>query len=193
MTGQDKMPSVQPRIGGRGVQVQVSNKRPHVHVHASGMGVQLTAKNNDLLGWFASLQKRLERVYVLNRNWDSGLSPTVLGDVISKRDKSIGIFMDPPYLTTARSKLYHSDVDEDDPDRAAVESYEWSVKNGERYKIAYACHEGDFDVPDGWTAETMSFRGIRSKRKQTAQQDMVMFSPLCESSNSGSDMFKGPD
>ena len=54
-----------------------------------------------------------------------------------------------------------------------------AVAHGARYRIAYACHLGDFPVPDGWEAETRGFSGHRDEKKKAESQDCVMFSPAC--------------
>ena len=70
--------------------------------------------------------------------------------------------------------LYASDRD-DDPDRATRESYNWAIEHGHKYRIAYACQKGDFEVPDGWDVHLQTFgsKGDRDRR------DMIMFSPAC--------------
>ena len=45
--------------------------------------------------------------------------------------------------------------------KAAQESYAWSLKNADKYRIAYCCHADDFPVPDGWTSLTREFSGMR--------------------------------
>ena len=156
----DQMPMVQPSGGGRGVCLQTIH-RPH------------------LLDWFHRLQERLRSVIVLNRSWESALTPTVLmqTDTMKRRGGVVtGIFLDPPYLTSDRvATLYASDLD-NESDAVAVKSFKWAIEHGEEYRIAYACHDGDFDVPDGWIKETKSFKGPNTQR---GKQDCVMFSPAC--------------
>ena len=60
----------------------------------------------------------------------------------------------------------------------ARDTYRWAVEHGKRYRIAYACHENDFPVPDNWTADTLSLAGIKAERRKH-RRDMVMFSPAC--------------
>ena len=194
---QDTRPHVgAKRTGAQGVQVQrmaaphdaeVQDKRPHVgHRKHGGVGVQvqrttLNGKHPDmpigntgfLIDWFDALAHRLRKVVVFNRDWTSIISPTILGNTPTERSLT-GIFLDPPYLTSDRANLYTSDY-KGTSDEAAVESYKWAVENGNLYRIAYACHAGDFPVPDGWDAETLSFGGPNVQRKL----DMVMFSPAC--------------
>ena len=126
--------------------------------------------------WFAALAKRLERVVVLNRSWESAVTPSLLQQTPSAPKPPVGIFLDPPYLTDDRdASLYHGDADADAVARAA---YEWAVAHGEHFRIAYACHAGDFPVPDGWQFETLSFAGIRDPERRQ-KRDLMMFSPAC--------------
>ena len=60
----------------------------------------------------------------------------------------------------------------------AVDAYLWALRHGDRYRIAFCCHEGDFPLPTGWRAMRQTFGGIkRSDRRDNT--DMVMFSPAC--------------
>ena len=54
-----------------------------------------------------------------------------------------------------------------------------AVEHGERYRVAYCMHEGDFPIPPGWTAETMGFSGHRDAAKKEKAVDQVIFSPAC--------------
>ena len=74
--------------------------------------------------------------------------------------------------------LYQGDTAAASDDVAAA-TYAWAVEHGERYRVAYCMHEGDFDVPPGWTAETMGFSGHRDAKKKRESVDQVMFSPAC--------------
>ena len=42
------------------------------------------------------------------------------------------------------------------------------LANGERFRIAYCCHEGDFPVPDGWTFITSSFGGVKDAERRAS-------------------------
>ena len=92
--------------------------------------------------------------------------------------------LDPPYRTERRSaSLYGSDADGTSDD-VAVASYDWAVEHGERYRIAYCCHAGDFPVPAGWEALESTFKGQR--RGTDGTRDQVMFSPKCREELRGS-------
>jgi len=172
----DRVPHIDHRYGGKGVQVQ-RGQMPFVHNSLGGRGVQVQRTTRPaLLEWFRALSERLHRVVVLNRSWESALTPTVLGDTSTCTNTGpICIVLDPPYLTAQRhTGLYGSDADGSSDDVARA-SFEWAVAHGDRYRIAYFAHEGDFQVPEGWASETKSF-GLRSNRDK---QDMVMYSPAC--------------
>ena len=194
----EKRPHVQNHgSSGYGVQAQRGgmDKRPLASSNsgASGQGVQAQRSRfrneptpsftGDILDgtrwapWFAALAKRLERVVVLNRSWESAVTPTLLQQTPSAPKPPVAIFMDPPYLTHDRDQtIYHGDEDADDVARAALA---WAIEHGDRYRIAYACGASHFDVPDGWHAETLSFAGVRDETRRVAQRDMIMYSPAC--------------
>lgn len=184
----EKRPHVQNHgSSGYGVQAQRkgTGQRPHVGGYSSGQGVQpfQNGGTGDILDgtrwapWFAALAKRLERVVVLNRSWESAVTPTLLQQTPSAPKPPVAIFMDPPYLTHDRDQtIYHGDEDADDVARAALK---WAIEHGDKYRIAYACGASHFDVPEGWHAETLNFAGVRDETRRVAQRDMVMFSPAC--------------
>ena len=178
---------IRPQSHGRGVSIQnndVGDKRPTpgargVSTQNSDVGgsQRTEAARQYVKEWFWKLQDRLLRVVVLNRPWESGVTKAMLSDY--EKDKSSQkwnrcIFLDPPYVVAERSNnIYESDRD-GTSDSVAQASYKWAVENGNRFRIAYACHENDFPLPPDWTMETMSFSG-----SSTEKMDCVMFSPAC--------------
>ena len=181
---QDQRPYVDGKgPGGQGVSAQrltVPDQIPHVTPSAGGRGVgQQRTTRPDLVDWFRAIQERLKGVIVLNRGWESALTPTLLMHTPTSPKPPVGILLDPPYLTTDRqSELYGSDADGSSSD-VATAAYAWALANGDRFRIAYCCHEGDFPVPEGWTYITASFGGVKDVERRASRQDMVMFSPLC--------------
>ena len=160
----------------------VGDTRPHAR---SGNGVMKQrviegeAKDHSkrLRDWFIKLAKRFEKVVVLNRPWESAVTPAVLDDTDKSSSSTRAVFLDPPYLTDQRFKnLYQSDK-QDKPDKSAQDSYDWAVSKGNDpdYKIAYCCGEGDFDIPQGWFTINQKFMGARN----TERNDIIMFSPSC--------------
>ena len=179
----DKRPYVMSHDGGQGVSAQRLNtpdQIPNVGIKIGGRGVdsQRTTRP-DLVSWFRAIQERLKGVIVLNRSWESALTPTLLMHTPTAPKPPVGILLDPPYLTVDRqSELYGSDADGSSSD-VATAAYAWAIANGDRFRIAYCCHEGDFPVPDGWTFITASFGGVKDVERRASRQDMVMFSPMC--------------
>ena len=153
---------------------------PHVDPRGGGQGVSAQRTTRPaLVEWFQRLQTRLDKVVVLNRGWESTITPSLLCHTATGYKPEVGILMDPPYLTNSRSPaLYGSDL-QGTSDQAAVESYRWAVENGDRFRIAYCAHEGDFPVPDGWDTLSSTFGGINTDRKHT-RRDLIMFSPACK-------------
>ena len=187
----DKRPRVPDKRGGRGVAAQrasrdqdrdrkVSDQMPMVPSQCGGQKVSAHSRTRtDLLDWFDRLAARLKGVIVLNRGWESAVTPTVLMQTPSGPKPPVGILLDPPYLTEERSKIYGSDMVLGESNRVARASYEWALAHGDKYRVAYCCHEGDFPVPDGWKFETNTFGGIKDEKRFAERRDQVMFSPAC--------------
>ena len=181
----ESRPYADCRLGGKGISAQrltgLKDKRPLTKDSVSGAGI--SAQRQDLIdirATFRVLSDRLKGIITLNRSWEAALTSTMLADTPSCADYRRAVFMDPPYLTAARhNTIYDSDFDGSSDDTANA-SWEWAKQHGERHKIAYACHDGDFDLPAGWDKAVMSFKGVWRKDKNT-KQDCVMFSPACRS------------
>ena len=179
----DQRPLVFHSTGGAGVSAQrltTPDQIPRVEKNAGGAGVNAQRTTRpDLVAWFRAIQERLKGVIVLNRSWESALTPTLLMHTPTAPKPPVGILLDPPYLTVDRqSELYGSDADGSSSD-VATAAYAWAIANGDRFRIAYCCHEGDFPVPEGWTFITASFGGVKDVERRASRQDMVMFSPMC--------------
>lgn len=161
-----------------------NNQRPAICA-SGGMGISAQSaslpgevgEGKRLLNLMERLSRRLERVVTLNSDWKAAVTPRVLGS--DGRDFPVGILLDPPYRTTTgrAGGLYRSDVEGTSED-VAEESFEWAVRNGERYHIAYCCRDGDFALPAGWTSISATFKGVH--RKTNGKLDVVMFSPACQ-------------
>ena len=167
----EKRPRLADHPGGRGVNAQrlTRGQRPRVTSKGpGGQGVSAQRATLDgevgsgarLLPWFEALAERLSRVVVLNRSWESALTPTVLMHTPSGPKPPVGVLLDPPYRTdTGRADtLYHSDYAGESSDTATA-AYRWAVEHGETYRIAYCCRDGDFDTPPGWTKKVNVKRG----------------------------------
>ena len=177
--------------GGNGVQAQKARNRdtsiPLASAGHEGQGIQAQRvraaadagglpSSERWSGWFNALARRLKRVVILNRSWESGVTPAVLGEA---GGGEIGIMMDPPYTTAGRSTgVYASDIAPDASiDRVAAESHAWAVEHGGRYRIAYAHSLGSFQFPAGWTLRARGYTGGGAKAGR--RLDAVAFSPRC--------------
>ena len=185
----DKRPSVERTTGGQGVSSQrkaypVTDGRPSIQPRGGGNGISAQNRsfttNEAIYDYFRLLSKRLRRVTTLNRPFDGFISPSLLGNTTTQITDT-ALFLDPPYrVSTGRhSSLYSSDIAGTSED-VAVTAYEWAIKHGDRFKIAYCCHEGDFEIPKNWTSITDEFNGVRKQSRRVTQRDMTMFSPKCD-------------
>ena len=185
----DKIPMVKNHTGGHGVSqlrknYPVTDGRPSIQPRGGGNGISAQnrsfATNEAIYDYFRLLSNRLRRVTTLNRPFEGFISPSLLGNTTTQITDT-AIFLDPPYrVSTGRhSYLYSSDIAGTSED-VAVTAYEWAVENGDKFKIAYCCHEGDFEIPKNWTSITDEFNGVRKQSRRVTQRDMTMFSPKCD-------------
>ena len=66
---------------------------------------------------------------VLNRSWESAVTPSLLQQTPSAPKPPVGIFLDPPYLTHDRdATLYQGDAQADDVARKALA---WAIEHGD--------------------------------------------------------------
>ena len=145
-------PGIGARTGGKGVQAQ--------RITDDGGGSLL--EGTRWLSLFKRLADRLSGVIVVNRDWKDLFSPTYIQQAKVSGNKSVAVFLDPPYQT---------DI--------AKESFEWAVENGNEYRICYACLDGDFSIPEGWVYRIKGLQGIRNTKKRETMTDAMMFSPAC--------------
>ena len=188
----DQIPRMANEPGGQGVQVQriqlgrqVSDKRPLINISGGGVGVQVQRRDlgwyepvgngSRLIPWLLTLAQRLARVAVLNRDWTSAVTPTMLQQAGKSRKPPVGVFLDPPYPTEGRSQIYEDDTREQNP---AEDAYKWAMEHGRTYSIAFCSREDDFPIPKGWEIITRSFGGVK-KPERRDRQDLMMFSPAC--------------
>ena len=172
----DKIPGVWGHGGGSGVQPQRDDAGLPVAPQVPRPTGPVPLTGDRLLPWFQALAERLYRVIILNRGWQSGLTPTVLQQTRSARKPPVRVLIDPPYKGVG--KLYG--MSEDEAGALAVASWRWAAENGSRegWRIAYACREGDFDdeaLALGWTCSKTNI----SANHSDSTQEVVWFSPHC--------------
>ena len=178
--------------GGRGVQPQGDGGIPRYNNGCrggiTGAGIQATRvfpddrPANDPGGlpspdrwspWFEALARRLKRVIILNRSWESALTPCAIAE---KAKGVLAVMMDPPYVMEGRTGIYASDDDGEAVNKVAAEAHAWSVAHGDEHRIAY-CHKlGSFAFPDGWHVMSRRYPGHSKPRRE---RDAVAFSPAC--------------
>lgn len=166
---------------------------------ADGQGVQTnrrTSPLNDLLDshldeqdrwipWLVQLSQRLAKVHVINRPWESiCLSRSVSGDF---EDRTIGVFLDPPYRTAQRAANLYA-VDDGDAVSDAV--WAWAKEAGDKphWRIVMCALEGDYDTPPGWRTHIWrnagSMGGGKGKgRGKKKPSEILLFSPHCLGGN----------
>ena len=183
------IPNQIPFPRGQGVSAQrinIPNQIPNVNSGIGGRGVSAQRKNfpyGRLVGWFQALAARLKGVVVLNRDWTSAVTPSLIATTeTGPQDINRCILLDPPYVIGKRQgNMYFGDHG-DSVNQVAEASYQWAVEHGEAFRIAYCCHAGDFPTPPGWDMLERRFDKRINHAKTT---DCVMFSPACVSEEQG--------
>ena len=157
----------------------VSYQIPKFLPNPGGAGVQVQRLHTpNVREWFTALSERLKYVVVLNRSWESALSPTILMSTRTGPKPPVGILLDPPYDEANRNAtLYQSDAD-GTSDSVAAASWAWALEHGDTYRIAYCCHVDDLVVPDGWDSVEAPFKGVKRPDRRD-NREMIMFSPAC--------------
>lgn len=119
----------------------VSRKMPHLR--SNGQGVHSPVYRNRLVEWFSELSRRLRYVRIVNGDW-SRVVTTGASKILNVRISQgvCGVFLDPPYASTAKRKdnLYAVDSLS-----VAHDVREWALSHGEdaAYRIVVAGFEGE--------------------------------------------------
>ena len=134
-----------------------------------------------VLEWFKKLQERTRRVRVCSGDWSKVITPSITyaSKGIGKRDIT-GVFLDPPYETKARSKVYREESNIFD------KVVSWAISNGDnpRMRIALCGYEDDHIFPDSWQTYAWEASGGLaslgdSQGKSNKLKERVYFSPHC--------------
>ena len=202
-------PFVTPTLGGHGVSAQREDlapdipymgaaqgvSRPRIRSGVGGQGVQagrtdlaadidpnevIPLTGDKLRPWFYALARRLERVYVLCKDWSTLLSDSVAATTRSSPG-DCGIFLDPPYATGGRSNVYAEDSLD-----IAHRVYEWAIspeRNRPDWRICIAGYIGDYpEFPPDW--EVVKWRDAQGRMGSTEaaeydRTEALWFSPSC--------------
>ena len=193
------IPNIRETDSGNGVaagrKLTPSDGRPVVNYDTQGAGAttnrihtpaaaDVNSGPDRWIPWFRALAARLEKVYILARPWHTVLgSRSLLGDF---EGRSVGVFLDPPYLTRSRAANLYA---RDDGDQVFPAVWQWAKEYGGRpnFRIAMCGLDGDFDgVPAGWREYRWRGGGaIGGGTTEGKPDEIIMFSPHCLGSRPG--------
>lgn len=130
---------------------------------------------------FTKLQERLKRVRVCCGDWKRVVTPSVTYTNVGLNNKDItGVFLDPPYESKGRDKVYKEDQN------IYSEVCKWAIDNGDNSKlrIVVCGYDGDYNFPDNWeTYQWQSNGGLAnlgtSRGKSNSNRERIYFSPHC--------------
>lgn len=152
----------------------VQHKLPHVGDAGRGVHRQLPHVGNAGQGeYFQALCARLRRVRVACGDWSR-----VMGDSVTWRHGTTGIFLDPPYND--------GEIDYSAGGRGvSAEVAAWCREHGDdhRLRIALCGFEGDHDLP-GWSVHRWKAHGGFSGQRRgdpngNPHRERIWFSPGC--------------
>ena len=170
-----------PHLGDAGQ--GVNRQRPHLG--DAGQGVGALPRNEGLFAYFADLASRLRSVRVCCGDW----SRVVTDGALSYGD-TFGVFLDPPYLGSVRTK----DLYAHDDHHVADDVREWAVAHGDdpRFRIVLAGYEPEHEdkIPASWrryaysaSAAYQSAKGARGEgegvNEANRKLERLWFSPHC--------------
>lgn len=153
-----------PHLGSAGM--GINRKLPHLG--NAGRGEQIAA-------YFAELSGRLRDVRIACGEWDR-----VLGDSVTIKHGTTGVFLDPPYSSDEHDVEYgaHSDV--------AADVRQWAIENGDnpQLRIALCGYEGEHSMPTEWECVAWKARGgygsqSDGRGRENAARERIWFSPHC--------------
>lgn len=135
----------------------------------------------DLKEDFKKLQQRLKRVRVTCGDWSRILTPSITYASKGLGNKDItGVFLDPPYDTSIRDKVYREDND------VFKDVCRWAIENGDnpRMRIVLCGYDGDHNIPDSWKTYSWKANGGmanlgNSRGKDNSKKETIWFSPHC--------------
>ena len=182
-SGKTSMPIVTPVPGGHGVMVQRTGGVPWGHCKPPGRWVQGIEQGippldgRRLQNLLLPLAERLAKVYILCKDWSGLFSPTVLGQTASWKNVT-GIFLDPPYGTTVRSRSYAVDSWELGP---AVKEKAIELGSNPLNRVALCGYKADYaGFPVGWECwEWTALGGMHHGKNPEYGQEVIWFSPHC--------------
>lgn len=188
-----------PHLGdaGRGV----NRKRPHLGDAGQGINRKrpelLVSKGvnrgGSLPEYLSELSARLSRVRVCCGDWFR-----VVGNSVTFKHGTTGVFLDPPYADTAKrtDDLYAVDCAQ-----VAHDVRRWAIELGERpdMRIVLAGYEGEHEMPASWRVEAWKAAGGYGSQadgedamgRANAARERLWFSPACVKPDHECTLFAG--
>jgi DNA adenine methylase len=135
----------------------------------------------DVHDQFKKLCDRLRRVRVCCGDWEKVVTPSVTHNNVGLSPKDItGVFLDPPYDTKVRDKVYRED------ENIFSKVCSWAVENGNnpRMRIVLCGYEGEHHIPDTWQTIAWKTQGGManmgdSRGKSNSSKERIWLSPHC--------------
>jgi hypothetical protein len=167
-----------PHLGNAGM--GINRKLPHLGNAGMGINRKLphlgnAGRGERIAAYFNALSERLRDVRIACGEWDR-----VLGDSVTFRHGTTGVFLDPPYTSDEHDVEYaaHSDV--------AHAVREWAIANGDNpeLRIALCGYEGEHIMPGSWECVAWKARGGYGSQgdgrgRGNASRERIWFSPAC--------------
>jgi DNA adenine methylase len=132
-------------LGGTGGSMGVHRKLVHLGGTGGSMGVhrkEIHKRENGLYTWMLALAERLRYVRVCCGDWTR-----VMGPAITIKSSTNGVFLDPPYTRTERTKnIYTQESD------VAEAVRDWAIHHGDNpvLRIVLCGYEGEHEMPATW-------------------------------------------
>ena len=145
----------------------------------SGGGIH--GLSNNILDWFKKLQQRTRKTRVCCGDWKRIVTPSVTyqNKSLSATDMT-GVFLDPPYPTKGRDKVYNEDGN------IFGEVCKWAIENGDnpKLRIVLCGYDGDHHIPDTWKIYSWQanggFANLGDDRGRiNKKSEKIWFSPHC--------------
>ena len=164
-----------PHLGSTGQ--GVNRQRPHLG--STGQG-ECEARRSWLRSYLKVLADRLRDIRICCGNWDR-----VLGPSVTWKHGLTGVFLDPPYSSSAGrgDNIYAKDCMD-----IAYRVRDWALANGDNplLRIILAGYAGEYRFPPGWRAYTWGTSGgyalegsKDSQGRKNKDKEILWFSPHC--------------
>lgn len=139
--------------------------------------------------YFAALSNRLRDVRICCGDWTR-----VLGESVTVKHGTTGVFLDPPYSADEHDVRYSADHD------VARAVAAWAVANGDNplLRIAVCGYEGEHEFPASWSVVSWKAKGgygsqADARGRENAARERIWFSPHCLGRRIAGPLFATPE